>query len=330
MEPMETPLDVLSRAASMVETDEANRDLAYKRGIDHRDSPNKELPTKLSKYDRMKDRHDLPGTLNFDQEHLAKLNSKKCAGTQTSFSGFVGDRYLPEGSVRHEPYSVTPRCATPHEVRQPSLSPLHRRSPPPAYPHGDASQNIPLNLSIGNSTGENHKLSPLRQLLRPSVITCAPAGNKFSVTDHSQSFSAAIRREINSVGGCDPAIEEHFRRSLGKDYPECLPSKSSSRSSSPLVQAASPGSQSEKAVSITGSVDDHFAKSLGDSTWSQIKAKNDPVPFDMFSGSVDDHFAKALGDTWLRIKAEKETDPSSSTCSSQPASPRQHPSIIST
>lgn len=82
--------------------------------------------------------------------------------------------------------------------------------------------------------------------------------------------------------------------------------------------------------SVTGSVDDHFAKSLGDSTWSQIKAKSDPVPFDMFTGSVDDHFAKALGDTWLRIKAEKETDPSSSTCSSQPASPRQHPSIIST
>lgn len=115
-----------------------------------------------------------------------------------SFSGFVGDRYIPEGTVRHESYSVTPRCATPHEVRQPSLSPLHRRSPPPAYPHGEASQNIPLNLSIGNSTGENHKLSPLRQLLRPSVITCAPAGNKFCATDNSQSFSAAIRREINS------------------------------------------------------------------------------------------------------------------------------------
>lgn len=48
---------------------------------------------------------------------------------------------------------------------------------------------------------------------------------------------------------CDPVIEEHFRRSLGNVYTE-------------------PASNS---VSITGSVDDHFTKALGD-TWLQIKA----------------------------------------------------------
>lgn len=47
-----------------------------------------------------------------------------------------------------------------------------------------------------------------------------------------------------------------------------------------------------------GSVDEHFAKSLGDSKWKAIKSKND---------SVDDHFAKALGETtWRLIKAETE------------------------
>lgn len=51
---------------------------------------------------------------------------------------------------------------------------------------------------------------------------------------------------------CDPVIEEHFRRSLGKNYKEA---ESVSNS-----------------VSITGSVDDHFAKALGDA-WLQIKAK---------------------------------------------------------
>jgi len=47
-------------------------------------------------------------------------------------------------------------------------------------------------------------------------------------------------------------IEEHFRRSLGKNYkePEAVP----------------------KPVSITDSVDDHFAKALGEA-WLQIKAK---------------------------------------------------------
>lgn len=51
---------------------------------------------------------------------------------------------------------------------------------------------------------------------------------------------------------CDPVIEEHFRRSLGKNYKKSEPESNS--------------------VSITGSVDDHFAKALGDA-WLQIKAK---------------------------------------------------------
>lgn len=52
---------------------------------------------------------------------------------------------------------------------------------------------------------------------------------------------------------CDPVVEEHFRRSLGKNYKEPEPAPNS--------------------VSITGSVDDHFAKALGD-TWLQLKAKD--------------------------------------------------------
>lgn len=55
---------------------------------------------------------------------------------------------------------------------------------------------------------------------------------------------------------CDPVIEEHFRRSLGKNYKE-------------------PESTATNSVSITGSVDDHFAKALGE-TWLQIKNKGSP------------------------------------------------------
>lgn len=51
-------------------------------------------------------------------------------------------------------------------------------------------------------------------------------------------------------------IEEHFRRSLGKNYKEPEPTATNS-------------------VSITGSVDDHFAKALGE-TWLQIKNKGSP------------------------------------------------------
>lgn len=55
---------------------------------------------------------------------------------------------------------------------------------------------------------------------------------------------------------CDPVIEEHFRRSLGKNYKEPEPTATNT-------------------VSITGSVDDHFAKALGE-TWLQIKNKGSP------------------------------------------------------
>ena len=55
-----------------------------------------------------------------------------------------------------------------------------------------------------------------------------------------------------------------------------------------------------------GNVDDHFAKSLGD-TWTKLKAQKEARDTNMLTGTVDDHFAKALGDTWYKIKAQRET-----------------------
>lgn len=79
-----------------------------------------------------------------------------------------------------------------------------------------------------------------------------------SIPSHAQIFIqfffflcfAHIVTVANTVS--DPVIEEHFRRSLGKNYKDAEPVSNS--------------------VSITGSVDDHFAKALGDA-WLQIKAK---------------------------------------------------------
>lgn len=69
--------------------------------------------------------------------------------------------------------------------------------------------------------------------------------------DTMRSFTSTLTcLSANTV--CDPVIEEHFRRSLGKNYQEAEPVSNS--------------------VSITGSVDDHFAKALGDA-WFQIKAR---------------------------------------------------------
>ncbi|XP_064812779.1 transcription cofactor vestigial-like protein 4 isoform X2 [Oncorhynchus masou masou] len=91
---------------------------------------------------------------------------------------------------------------------------------------------------------------------RPSVITCAPASNRNCNLSHchkSHSPSPPMeQRKADDNTAVDPVIEEHFRRSLGKNYKEPEPVSNS--------------------VSITGSVDDHFAKALG-KTWLQIKSK---------------------------------------------------------
>ncbi|XP_051957011.1 transcription cofactor vestigial-like protein 4 isoform X1 [Xyrauchen texanus] len=123
----------------------------------------------------------------------------------------------------------------------------------------------PLALTKNVDTARTVAISPTvspveRQQNRPSVITCAPANNRNCNLSHctvshngcSPSLTSNYRRASNSNTACDPVIEEHFRRSLGKNYKEPEPVTNS--------------------VSITGSVDDHFAKALGE-TWLQIKAK---------------------------------------------------------
>ncbi|KAK2885970.1 hypothetical protein QQF64_020497 [Cirrhinus molitorella] len=95
-----------------------------------------------------------------------------------------------------------------------------------------------------------------RQQNRPSVITCAPASNRpcslssCHMSPNSCTSGSTNKTKANTV--CDPVIEEHFRRSLGKIYKDPAPVSNS--------------------VCITGSVDDHFTKALGDA-WFQIKAK---------------------------------------------------------
>jgi hypothetical protein len=80
------------------------------------------------------------------------------------------------------------------------------------------------------------------------------------------------------------------------------------------------------ACCCAGTVDDHFAKSLGGATWNRIKRTFDQTTLETNSlngtysssyshdqrlvsapSSVDDHFAKALGEeAWFKIKADTE------------------------
>ncbi|KAI4895488.1 hypothetical protein NFI96_016438 [Prochilodus magdalenae] len=173
------------------------------------------------------------------------------------------------------------------DPRDRSRSPIERAAAPTMslhgghlYPHMPSlAMDQPLALTKNSMDAArtvtiSPTVSPVeRQQNRPSVITCAPANNRNCNLSHctvshngcSPTLPSNYRRPSNSKcphlsnsetlkanTACDPVIEEHFRRSLGKNYKEPEPVTNS--------------------VSITGSVDDHFAKALGE-TWLQIKAK---------------------------------------------------------
>ncbi|XP_073731861.1 transcription cofactor vestigial-like protein 4b isoform X1 [Misgurnus anguillicaudatus] len=159
------------------------------------------------------------------------------------------------------------------DPRDRSRSPIERITGPPMglvssalYTHMPSlAMDQPLaltkNMDVTRTVAISPTVSPVeRQQNRPSVITCAPANNRNCNLSHctvshngcSPNLTTNYRRPSNSNTACDPVIEEHFRRSLGKNYKEPEPVTNS--------------------VSITGSVDDHFAKALGE-TWLQIKAK---------------------------------------------------------
>ncbi|XP_069141593.1 uncharacterized protein [Argopecten irradians] len=294
-------------------------DPIYKRNHhDSQDSPSKELPSKMLKQDRLKDRQELPQALSFSRDQVNKYNKSRCISTQTQIP-HVAERDLPpvymNGEMRHAVSSVD---SYRHVMRSQSGVPVHERGSPPPYRVPTETLDAPLNLSLTSSSSS--AFTP--QVSRPSVITCASTVDKshrYGNNSPSQhSLPSPSRREVVSVGHCDP-IEEHFRRSLGKHYPDYMAPKMSPVTppmadsppavASTVATAAKSAKPNTSAVSITGSVDDHFAKSLGNSTWSAIKAKNDPKQ-EMLPGTVDDHFAKALGgETWQRIKAEKESSP---------------------
>ncbi|XP_005387067.1 PREDICTED: transcription cofactor vestigial-like protein 4 isoform X3 [Chinchilla lanigera] len=195
------------------------------------------------------------------------------------------------------------------DPREHSRSPIERAVAPTMGLHGGhlysslpslgVEQPLALTKSSGD-TGRAAGLSPTltpveRQQNRPSVITCASAGARNCNLSHcpvahsgcAAPGPASYRRPPSTAPACDPVVEEHFRRSLGKNYQEPEPVPNS--------------------VSITG--------------------------------SVDDHFAKALGDTWLQIKAAKDgasSSPESASRRGQPASPSAHmvshghsPSVVS-
>nr|CAD7415052.1 unnamed protein product [Timema poppensis] len=131
-----------------------------------------------------------------------------------------------------------------------------RRTTTPDYACG------PLDMST-----RSHCLGPppsyseslMSSTYRPSVIACAPPQSQVDGGN-----ARKRQRQQQSGGGVsDPVIDEHFRRSLGKDYTALF----SSDTSSDLNK----NNNKDSVAHIGLSVDDHFAKALGE-TWVKLQS----------------------------------------------------------
>lgn len=93
---------------------------------------------------------------------------------------------------------------------------------------------------------------------------------------------------------CDPIIDEHFRRSLGKDY--LMLFNNNKTPSEPAVVVKSPVINNRVITTSTSNP----------TTRPNVTAR-ELLDMDSAGLSVDDHFAKALGDTWFKLN-QKETE----------------------
>ncbi|KAK3927909.1 Transcription cofactor vestigial-like protein 4, partial [Frankliniella fusca] len=141
-------------------------------------------------------------------------------------------------------------------------------SPTPASPAAATGRGSPPSYSEAISK-PGYRLP----LARPSVITCAPPSPtllKESDKPGKANKSTKVSESLSGDGMCDPVIDEHFRRSLGKDYLTLFAKKTVSSKPNGYEEEENNG------PSITGlSVDDHFAKALGD-TWLKLQKDSSP------------------------------------------------------
>ncbi|XP_021913888.1 transcription cofactor vestigial-like protein 4 isoform X1 [Zootermopsis nevadensis] len=259
MEATESPLDVLSRAATMVQ-DSSPPDYG-----DERNCSTKELPTtrwrrerrcrdKLGDYTKSQQTKATHGILPYDTPAGPPLPDALGTHTHTSITGDTPlDMTMTRGS-----------------------------KPPPSY-----SQSV-----------ANCRNGPAR----PSVITCAPPAATLwggrspddKGTNKDENGRQGHRRELLS-GMCDPVIDEHFRRSLGKDYMSLFSSDSTTTNNN----NNSNSSNGNSSITVTGlSVDDHFAKALGE-TWVKLQGQT----------------SKSTSSSTLITKEKKPSAPSTATVS---------------
>lgn len=113
-----------------------------------------------------------------------------------------------------------------------------------------------------------------------------------------------------SISMCDTVIDEHFRRSLGNNYMELFDAAAVTKTSTKRVVKSSPPPPSATTETKKTPIE-VTPKEKAAAAAPRKEDDNEEVNF-----SVDDHFAKALGETWNKLKAthrREENEPNSET-----------------
>ncbi|XP_067084168.1 vestigial like 4 like [Osmerus mordax] len=194
-----------------------------------------------------------------------------------------------ERALRRSLSKGAPRPAAGFSVPPSPTSPWSPRAkePLPSHLYSTPCMDEPLDLikkprKEPERTEEKSKPAPANQIqIRPSVITCVPSVR-------NTVFRLPLRSStVVSQASSDRVVDEHFQRSLGPDY----------------QRASSLGPDYQRASSLGPDYQRASSRQIS------------------ISVSVDDHFAKALGEKWLQIKSK------SSSCSSSTSSPPSSPSV---
>ncbi|XP_049866546.1 transcription cofactor vestigial-like protein 4 isoform X2 [Pectinophora gossypiella] len=297
MEKVETPLDVLSRAATMVQPCPA---------YPASDSDSFESPSTASSGESEGDRTLSPEAPRAQPKELTgKWRRERRSARLPDYRPRENGKMALRSQSFNERRSVAAVArAQPHsdgdlsdEVDEAANLAINGKGAPPEYP---GKHEAPIDMRL-----RSRPAPP--PYTRPSVIT--------------KSNDAPP----SSMSMCDPVIDEHFRRSLGDDYMNLFKKNNAEsqdaqpgpkpntkdRASSPIQFKNEEPPKPTKIIAMDVddanlSVDDHFAKALGD-TWRQIQTSRlkETQKTDKTNGGVDDHFSKALGDTWKKIQSSK-------------------------
>lgn len=228
----ESPLEVLSRAATMVQQENQQAALA--------EESNKYLHKQTTKWKR--DRRRLPEYSRKSDPKVPETLGVEPSSPEASMSNGSS----PLGNLNGIPVKEREQDHCTNGVETPLDMTVRQRGLPPSYAQ-----------TISNPS--------YKSSFRPSVIHngVPPVPN--------------TRDELPAgISMCDPVIEEHIRRSLGNDYHTLFQNNNSPK---------------DKELPT---------KSPPKATVNIIEFMNDPCL------SVDDHFAKALGDTWKKLNKKEE------------------------